>query len=253
MLQRIGMAELATAEQKGGNKEEFSLEEMMEAGLHFGHKTSKTHPKMKPYIGGARNSIHIFNLEKTREKLEEVLEVVSNLVALGKVILLVGTKVQVKNQVRELGQATGLPFVTERWIGGLLTNFETIQKRMQHLKDLEAKQASEDFKKYTKWEQHEMEEERKKLERKFGGVKNLERLPDALFIFDLDANKLAMNEARHKGISILAIVDTNGDPTKVDYMIPANDDAASSIRYIVEKVKNAIQDAQKKNPGEKAN
>jgi small subunit ribosomal protein S2 len=150
--------------------------------------------------------------------------------------------------VRELGQATGLPFVSERWIGGLLTNFETVQKRIQHLKDLEALQASEDFKKYTKWEQNEMEKERKRLEQKFGGVKNLERLPDAICIFDLDENKLAVREARHKGISIFAIVDTNGDPTKVDYMIPANDDAVSSINYIVNEIREAIINAKTKIP-----
>ncbi len=246
----MGMAELATAEQKepfdtaqGKEKEQFSLEEMMEAGLHFGHKTSKTHPKMKPYVVGVRNSVHIINLEKTRQKLLEALGVVRDLVAKGKVILLVGTKVQVKNSVRELAEETGLPYVTERWIGGLLTNFESVQKRIEHLKELEDKKQSEEFQKYTKWEQHEMEEERKKLEKKFGGVKGLDRLPDALFVFDLDKNKLAMKEAKQKGIQILAIVDTNCDPTSVDYAVPANDDAVSSVRYIVQKVKETILSA----------
>lgn len=229
--------------QPQGNTE---LQEMMEAGLHFGHKTSKTHPQMKRYIAGVRNSIHIINLEKTKEKLQEVLEVVRDLVTSGKIILLVGTKVQTKDLVRDLAKETGLPYVTERWIGGLLTNFEMVQKRIEHLKDLENKKASEDFNKYTKWEQHEMEEERKKLERKFGGMKNLGGLPNALFVFDLDENQLAVKEAKQKNIQVLAIVDTNCDPGSVDYAIPANDDAVSSVKYIVEKVRDAIVNARPK-------
>ncbi|MBI2098544.1 MAG: 30S ribosomal protein S2 [Candidatus Wildermuthbacteria bacterium] len=234
------MAEQATLEQKEENKEQFSLEEMMEAGLHFGHKTSKTHPRMKPYVAGVRNSIHLINLEKTREKLREALEAVRDLAAAGKVILLVGTKVQVKGPVRELAEETGLPYVTNRWIGGLITNFEMVAKRIEHLKALENKKASEDFGKYTKWEQHEMEEERKRLERKFGGVKNLERLPDAMFVFDLDENQLALREAKLKGIQVFALVDTNCDPASVNYAIPANNDAISSVKYIAGKLRDTL-------------
>jgi len=237
------MAEQATIEQKEENKEQFSLEEMMEAGLHFGHKTSKTHPRMKPYVAGVRNSIHLINLEKTREKLREALEAVRDLAAAGKVILLVGTKVQVKGPVRELAEETGLPYVTNRWIGGLLTNFEMVVKRIEHLKDLENKKASEDFGKYTKWEQHEMEEERERLEKKFGGVKNLGRLPDAMFLFDLDKNQLALKEAKLKGVRVFAVVDTNCDPASVDYAIPANNDAVSSVKYIAGKVRDALLQA----------
>ena len=241
-----GMEETTTIQEEskeptpsaGENK---ALEAMMEAGLHFGHKTSKTHPKMKPYITGVRNTIHIINLEKTAEKLQEALDALGAMVAEGKTVLLVGTKVQVKNAVHEAAIETGLPYVTERWIGGLLTNFEEMSKRIAHLKDLENKLASEEeASKYTKWERHEMQEEINKLEEKFGGVKNLEKLPDALFIFDLDENELAQKEAKHKGIQIFAVVDTNGDPSIVDYAIPANDDAVSSIKFIAEKVKETV-------------
>ena len=234
------MAEEAIMEQKAEKQEQFNLEEMAGAGLQFGHKTSKTHPKMKPNVASVRNTIHLINLEKTKEKLQEAFEAVCGLVASGKVVLLVGTKVQAKGAVRELAEATGLPYVTERWIGGLLTNFDSVSGRIKHMKDLENKKQTEEFQKYTKWEQLQMEEEIEKLNEKFGGVKTLERLPDAMFIFDLDKNELARKEAKLKGIKIFALCDTDCDPSKVDYAIPANDDAVSSIQYIAEKLKDAI-------------
>ena len=234
------MAEEAIMEQKTENSDQLSLEEMTAAGLQFGHKTSKTHPKMKPYVASVRNTVHLINLEKTREKLQEAFGAVCDLVAQGKVVLLVGTKVQAKGAVRDLAEATGLPYVTERWIGGLLTNFESVSKRITHMKDLENKKQTEEFQKYTKWEQLQMEEEIQRLNKKFGGVKTLERLPDAMFIFDLDKNQLARKEAKLKGIKIFALCDTDCDPTSVDYAIPANDDAVSSIKYIAEKLKEAI-------------
>lgn len=239
---------LDSAQDKKAGETNNDLEEMMEAGLHFGHKTSKTHPKMKPYIGGVRNTIHLINLEKTKEKLQEALDVVSDLVANGKTILLVGTRVQVKSLVRELAQETGVPYVTERWIGGLFTNFEMVQKRIEHLKDLERQKESEDFTKYTKKERLDITKEIEKLEKKFGGLKNLERLPDAIFVFDLDENELAVREAKQKGIQVLAIADTNCDPTAVDYAIPANDDAVSAVTYIAQKVREAILNARGKSP-----
>ncbi len=227
-------------EQKIENSSQLSLEEMTEAGLQFGHKTSKTHPKMKPYVASVRNTIHLINLEKTREKLQEALVAVGDLVAAGKVVLLVGTKVQAKGAVRELAEATGLPYVTERWIGGLLTNFESVSGRIKHMKDLESKKQSEEFQKYTKWEQLQMEEEIERLNKKFGGVKTLERLPDAMFIFDLDKNELARKEAKLKGLKIFAICDTDCDPSIVDYAIPANDDAVSSVKYIAKKLRETL-------------
>ena len=217
------------------------LQEMMEAGLHFGHKTSKTHPKMKPYIYGVRNTIHIFNLAKTREKLHEALSFIRTLKEEGKILVFVGTKVQVKEEVKTIAQELNVPYVTERWIGGMLTNFDTILRRITRLKELEEAQQNGSFEKYTKKEQALFTKELQGLEKKFGGLKNLTKLPDVVFICDLDQNMLAAKEAKEKGAKVIAITDANIDPTYVDYVIPANDDAVSSVKYILGKVKEALK------------
>ena len=206
------------------------------AGLQFGHKTSKTHPKMKPYIVGVRNTVHMFDLAKTKEKLQKALEYIQSLRAEGKILLLVGTKIQIKNLVKETAAACGLPYVSDRWIGGAFTNFGTIAKRTEYFRGLEKKKETGELEKYTKKEQLGIAEEMKNLELHFGGIKNLAKLPDAVFICDLDKNQLVLREAKNKGIPVIALVDTNIDPTLVDYVIPANDDAQSSIRYILGKV-----------------
>ncbi len=212
------------------------IEEMTRAGLQFGHKTSKTHPKMRPYIAGVRNTVHMFDLQKTKEKLQEALEYIKSLQAAGKTLLLVGTKIQIKNLVKETAVACSLPYVSERWIGGTLTNFGTIAKRTEYFRGLEQKRAAGELEKYTKKEQLGIAEEMKNLELHFGGIKNLAKLPDAVFICDLDKNQLVLREAKNKGIPVIALVDTNIDPALVDYVIPANDDAQSSVRYILGKV-----------------
>ena len=212
------------------------IQEMTTAGLHFGHKTSKTHPKMKPYIVGVRNTVHMFDLAKTKEKLQKALEYIQSLRAEGKILLLVGTKIQIKNLVKETAMACGLPYVSDRWIGGAFTNFGTITKRTEYFRELEKKKEAGELEKYTKKEQLGIAEEMKNLELRFGGIKNLAKLPDAVFICDLDKNQLVLREARSKGIPVVAIVDTNIDPTLVDYVIPANDDAQSSVQYILNKV-----------------
>ena len=212
------------------------IEEMTKAGLHFGHKTSKTHPKMKPYIGGVRNTVHMFDLQKTREYLQKALDYIQSLRAEGKTLLLVGTKIQIKNLVKETAAACSLPYVSERWIGGTFTNFGTIAKRTEYFRGLEQKKEAGELEKYTKKEQLGIAEEMKNLEMHFGGIKNLAKLPDAVFICDLDKNQLVLREAKNKGIPVIAIVDTNIDPTLVDYVVPANDDAQSSARYILDKI-----------------
>ncbi|OHA62064.1 MAG: 30S ribosomal protein S2 [Candidatus Wildermuthbacteria bacterium RIFCSPHIGHO2_01_FULL_45_20] len=216
------------------------MDEMLAAGVHFGHKVSKTHPKMRQYIAGVRNTAHIINLEKTEEKLKDAEKALQKLAADGKTILFIGTKVQAKGPVKETAVECGMPYVAERWIGGLLTNFSEITKRIEYLKSLEAKQASEDFAKYTKKEQHDMQKEMEKLNDKFGGIKKMTKLPDAMFVVDLEENAIAVAEARLKKIPIFAISDTNTDPTTVTYAIPANNDAISSVRYILAKIKQAI-------------
>src|SRR3989344_1971726 len=217
-------------------KQDPVIEEMTKAGLHFGHKTSKTHPKMRQYIAGVRNTVHMFDLAKTKEKLQKALAYIQSLRAEGKTLLLVGTKIQVKNLVKETAAACNLPYVSDRWIGGTLTNFGTIAKRIEYFRGLEQKKETGELEKYTKKEQLDIAEELKNLELHFGGIKNLSKLPDAVFICDLDKNQLVLKEAKGKGIPVIALVDTNIDPTLVDYIIPANDDAQSSVRYILGKI-----------------
>ena len=217
-------------------KQDPAIEEMTKAGLHFGHKTSKTHPKMRQYIAGVRNTVHMFDLAKTKEKLQKALAYIQSLRAEGKTLLLVGTKIQVKNLVKETAAACNLPYVSDRWIGGTLTNFGTIAKRIEYFRGLEQKKETGELEKYTKKEQLGIAEEMKNLELHFGGLRSLSKLPDAVFICDLDKNQLALREAKNKGIPVVAVVDTNIDPTLVDYVIPANDDAQSSVQYILGKV-----------------
>lgn len=216
------------------------IKEMMEVGLHFGHKTSKTHPKMLPFIEGVRNTIHIIDLEKSRARLNEVLEALVGLREQGKVILLVGTKVQVKDIVKALAEELNFPYVSERWIGGMLTNFDIITKRVERLKELEEKKTGEKYKELTKKDRARFDKELSKLDTKFGGIKSLEKLPDALFIFDVDWNTLAASEAKRKGILTFGLVDTNIDPNIVDEAIPANDDAILALQYVADQIKEKL-------------
>lgn len=219
---------------------DFNLEEMAQAGLHFGHKTSKVHPKMEPFLAGMRNGVNIINLEKTVQYLKEALEFIAKLIAEGKILLLVGTKIQAKDIIRKTAQECGLPYVSERWLGGTFTNFESIKKRMAYFKDLERKKLEGELEKYTKKERWEFDKKLKEMERKFGGIKNLEKLPDAIFAVDLKKDVLAVKEAKLKNIPVVAIADTNCDPALADFPIPANDDAIPSISYILERIKEAV-------------
>jgi len=229
-------------------KQEFNLdvEEMAKAGLHFGHKTSKIHPKMEPYLYGVRNTIHIIDLEKTKEKLEEALNFIKNLISENKTLLIVGTKIQVKDLVKNMAKDCSLPYINERWLGGTFTNFEVIKKRIDYFKDLEKKKTEGQLEKYTKKERAKIDQELRDLEIKFGGIKNLEKLPDAIFVLDMKKDALAVKEARKKGILVIGISDTNVDPTLADYPIPANDNAISSVKYILDKVREVILKAKSK-------
>ncbi len=222
------------------------IKDMAKAGLHFGHKTSKLHPKMLDYIFGVRNTIHIIDLNKTKEKLKEALDFIQKLVKEKKVILIVGTKIQLKELVREFATQFNFPYVNYRWLGGTFTNFEVIKKRVEQFKELEEKKEKGEFEKYTKKEKMLFERKLLKLKEKFEGLKNLEKLPDAVLILDMEKEKLAVKEARKKGIKIIAISHTNTDPTLADFPIPANDDAVSSVKYILEKIKEAILMAKEK-------
>jgi len=233
---------------KEKEKENFGLdiEEMAKFGLHFGHRTSKFHPKMAPFVYGMRNNIHIINLEKTKEKFEEALKFIKNLISDDKVLLVVGTKIQMKELVKEFATECGLPYINERWLGGTFTNFDVIKKRIEYFKELERKKAEGELEKYTKKERAKIEKELEDLRVKFEGIKNLEKLPDAIFVLNMAKDALAVKEARKMGVKIVGISDTNADPTLADYPIPANDDAISSLKYILEKVKKVILSTKKK-------
>lgn len=224
-------------------KNEFgiNMEEMLKAGLHFGHRTSKLHPKMELFVCGVRNTVHIIDLERTSEKLKEALEFIKQLMREQKILLLVGTKIQHRELVENIAKEYNLPYITERWLGGTLTNFQVMEKRIEYLKEMEEKKQLGELEKYTKKERIKIDRELQNLEIKFGGIKNLERAPDAIFICDMGKDDLAVKEARIKGIPIIAIADTNVDPTSVDFPIPANDDAISSVKYILEKVAEVIK------------
>ncbi len=233
---------------KTAKKDEFNLdtEEMAKLGLHFGHRVSRVHPKMQPYIFGVRNTVHIIDLEKTAEKLKDALKFIEELISHSKVILFIGTKTQVKDMVKDLAEECRLPCVVERWLGGTFTNFAVMKKRVEYFKDLEKKKTSGELKKYTKKERAKIDQELQRLKIKFEGIKKMAGLPDAIFVIDMRKDALAVKEARMKEIKVIGIADTNVDPTLADYPIPANDDAISSVKYILEKVKEVILKARAK-------
>lgn len=216
------------------------LEDMLKAGVHFGHRVSSVYPKMKPYIYGVRNNIHIINLEESAKKFNEALQYIEKLVSKGGNLLVVGTKIQIKDLSKSFAEECGLSYVSERWIGGTFTNFGTIKKRVEYFKELEKEKKEGGLEKYKKKERIKIEKEFEKLKAKFTGIKNLEKLPDAIFVLDVKKDVLAVREALAKGIKVVGIVDTNVDPSLIDYPIPANDDAVSSIKYILEKTKEVV-------------
>lgn len=219
-----------------------NIKELLEAGAHFGHKASRWHPKMSQYIHSKRDGAHIIDLTKTTEELEKALQFITETTSAGKQILLVGTKRQAKDIINKLAAETSMPFVTQRWIGGLLTNKKTIGDRIKHLKDLEDKMASGQLAaKYNKLEIQRFSEEIEQMNHDYSGVKNMAAKPGAVFIVDIVHEHNALKEARKLGIKTVAIVDTNADPTLVDYPVPANDDAIKTIQLIADYVKAAIE------------
>ncbi|MFA5743088.1 MAG: 30S ribosomal protein S2 [Candidatus Paceibacterota bacterium] len=222
---------------------QISIDEMSQAGVNFGHKTSRLHPKMQPYILKVKDSVHFIDLEKSAQALKEAINLIRKIVMDGKTVLMVGTKVHLRDMLEETAIDCGLPYVKERWIGGTFTNFEEIRKRIQYFKDLEAKTKEVDFEKnYTKKERSMMNKEIARLKMKFGGIKEMDKLPEALFALDMKKDAIAIKEARDKGIKVIALADTNVNPTLADYPIPANDDAVSSVRYILGKIKEAVSE-----------
>lgn len=219
------------------------IKDLFEAGAHFGHKTSRWHPKMAPYIHSKRQDSHIIDLAKTVEALNIALPFLSDTVAKGKSVLFVGTKKQAKDVVKAAAVATGQPYVTERWVGGILTNVATVGSQIKNLKQLESKLDSGELaKRYNKLEVQRFQEEVDGLNLKYGGIKDLNGQPGALFVTDIITEANAVREAKKLGIPVIGLVDTNANPTDIDYPVPCNDDAIKALGLIVEYVSAAIQE-----------
>jgi small subunit ribosomal protein S2 len=215
-------------------------EELLEAGVHFGHLTRKWNPKMAPYIFMEKNGIHLIDLNKTAVKLEESAEALKNIVKSGRKVLFVATKKQAKEIIETEAARVNMPFVTERWLGGMLTNFTTVRKSIKKMQTIDKMATDGTYQNINKKERLMLEREKAKLQRLFGGIADLNRLPAALFICDIKREHIAIAEAKKLNIPTFAIVDTNSDPTVVDFPIPANDDAAKSISLIAKVMTNAI-------------
>lgn len=226
---------------------EVDIKKLLEAGAHFGHKTSRWHPKMAQYIHSKRNGTHIIDLVKTVEGLEAALSFLAQTTSEGKQVLFVSTKRQAKDLTRQTAEATHMPFVTERWLGGMLTNSNTIGGRVKHLKDLEAKMDSGALEaKYSKLEVQRYQEEIDQMNFLYGGIKDLNARPGALFVIDVVHEANAIREARKLGLKVVALVDTNADPSMIDYVIPGNDDAIKTIQLILNYVQQAIETGKSK-------
>ena len=218
------------------------MKELLEAGVHFGHQVRRWNPKMKEYIFGERNGIYIIDLQKTQRMFREAIAFVTNLIAedKGKTVLFVGTKRQAQDAIREESEKCQQYYVNQRWLGGLLTNFQTVQKSIKRLKDLESMQTDGRYEKLTKKERIKLDRERESLNKNLSGIKGMNRLPDAIFIIDVKKEEIAVAEANRLGIPIVAVVDTNCSPEGIDYVIPGNDDALRAVRLFASRIADAI-------------
>ena len=221
-----------------------SMKQLLEAGVHFGHQTRRWNPKMARYIFTERNGIYIIDLQKTVRKVDAAYDFLRSVAAAGKSVLFVGTKKQAQDAIREEATRSGQFYVNERWLGGMLTNFQTIQRRIHRLKALEEMEENGTFEVLTKKEVQGLRHEKEKLERYLGGIKDMNRLPGALFVVDPRKERIAVAEARKLNIPIVAIVDTNCDPDEIDYVIPGNDDAIRAVRLLTSTMADAVQEGQ---------
>ena len=217
-----------------------SMKELLEAGVHFGHQTKRWNPKMKDFIFGERNGIYIIDLQKTHRYLQEALQYVTEMSAQGKTILFVGTKRQAQEAIAEEAVRCGSPYVNERWLGGLLTNFVTVRKSLDRIKELEMMSSDGRHERLTKREVARLEKERGKLDRNLRGIKGMKNVPDAIFVIDTRKEAIAVQEARKLKIPVIGIVDTNCDPDEVDQVIPGNDDALRAIRLFAGRIADAV-------------
>jgi small subunit ribosomal protein S2 len=222
------------------------MKELLEAGVHFGHQVRRWNPKMKEYIFGERNGINIIDLQKTQKMFRDAIQFVTDLAGQerGRTILFVGTKRQAQDAIREESERAGQYYINQRWLGGLLTNFQTVQKSIKRLRDLEAMQTDGRYEKMTKKERIKLDRERETLDKNLSGIKNMNRIPDALFIIDVRKEDIAVKEANRLGIPIIAVVDTNCSPEGIDYIIPGNDDALRAVRLFASRIADAIIEGQ---------
>ncbi|MFZ0864512.1 MAG: 30S ribosomal protein S2 [Candidatus Sulfotelmatobacter sp.] len=217
-----------------------TMKELLEAGVHFGHQTKRWNPKMKEYIFGERNGIYIIDLQKTLKMFKEASKFVQDLANDGRIVLFVGTKRQAQDAIAEEAQRCGMFYINQRWLGGLLTNWVTVQKSVKRLKELDEMATDGRYELLPKKEVIKLERERKHLQANLAGIKNMSRLPDAIFVIDSNKEQIAVREARKLGIPVVAVVDTNCDPSEVDYVIPGNDDALRAIRLFTSKISESI-------------
>src|SRR5208283_3781613 len=217
-----------------------TMKELLESGVHFGHQVKRWNPKMKKFIFGERNGIHIVDLQKTLKGIEDVYTFVRNVASVGASLLFVGTKKQAQDAIAEEAQRAGTFYVNNRWLGGMLTNFSTVRKSIERLKKIETMKEDGTYNVLTKKEVSQLEKEREKLEKNLSGIKEMKSLPGAVFIIDPKKERIAVQEARRLAIPIIAIVDTNCDPDEIDYVIPRNDDAIRAVKLISSKIANAI-------------
>ena len=222
------------------------MKELLEAGVHFGHQVRRWNPKMKEYIFGERNGIYIIDLQKTQKMFRDAIAFVTGLMSedRGRTVLFVGTKRQAQDAIREEAERAGMYYINSRWLGGLLTNFQTIQKSIKRLKDLESMQTDGRYEKMTKKERIKLDRERESLTKNLAGIKSMSRLPDAVFIIDVKKEEIAVAEANRLGIPVVAVVDTNCSPEGVDYVIPGNDDALRAVRLFASRIADAVLEGQ---------
>jgi small subunit ribosomal protein S2 len=219
-----------------------TMKELLEAGVHFGHQTKRWNPKMKEFIFGERNGIYIIDLQKTLKMFKEASKFVQDLASDGRIVLFVGTKRQAQDAIAEEAGRAGMFYVNQRWLGGLLTNWVTVQKSVKRLKELDEMATDGRYELLPKKEVIKLERERKHLQANLAGIKNMSRLPDAIFVIDSNKEQIAVREARKLGIPVVAVVDTNCDPSEVDYVIPGNDDALRAIRLFASKISDSISE-----------
>jgi small subunit ribosomal protein S2 len=222
------------------------MKELLEAGVHFGHQVRRWNPKMKDFIFGERNGIYIIDLQKTQRMFRDAINFVTNLIAedRGKTVLFVGTKRQAQDAIREESLRAGQYYINQRWLGGLLTNFQTVQKSIKRLKDLESMQTDGRYEKLTKKERIKLDRERETLNKNLSGIKSMTRLPDVVFIIDVRKEEIAVAEANRLGIPVVAVVDTNCSPDGIDYVIPGNDDALRAVRLFASRIADAVLEGQ---------